>query len=319
MCDPGGRCHGGDKPTYHYGLRTIGALEPYAETIQSGEKRDELRITAWADKKSGGMRPVKQYDGISAGDWLMLCSRQRELVIEITNTRTSYLNPGAAFDVHDLCTRQSWRHVNATDENGNRYVSVWRRMTELIPAEPPEENTADAPLDNQSGGESPTNTGDDGPRIEDIRRQMRGPEWDEPKMIEIRALEEMGAMQKLAADDPLIKHIVDAGRAVDTMWTGRVKRNADRSISKYKGRCVLRDLSDGAPLSVCRARAGLPTSDPTPRNHLQQTRRGRGETICPRRRQLEIDALNDGFLHLPGQRSDSTQVPAPRVHRHVVV
>ena len=42
-----------------------GAQEPYAEAIQSGEKRDELRITAWADKRSGAMKPVKQYDGIS--------------------------------------------------------------------------------------------------------------------------------------------------------------------------------------------------------------------------------------------------------------
>ena len=46
------------------------------------------------------MKPVKQYDGISEGEWIMLCSRERELIIEITNVRTSYLNPGLAFDVH---------------------------------------------------------------------------------------------------------------------------------------------------------------------------------------------------------------------------
>ena len=67
-------------------------------------------------------------------------------------------------------------------------------------------------------------------------RQMRGPDWDEPKQIEINMLTRLGAIKKMAADDPAIKHL----RLVDTMWTGRCKRLADGSVSKLKGRCVLR-------------------------------------------------------------------------------
>ena len=67
-------------------------------------------------------------------------------------------------------------------------------------------------------------------------RQMRGPEWDESKTVEVETLRKMGAFTPIAADDPQIK----GWRVVDTMWTGRVKRKADRSIEKYKGRAVLR-------------------------------------------------------------------------------
>ena len=67
-------------------------------------------------------------------------------------------------------------------------------------------------------------------------QQMRGREWDEPKTVEVRTLERLGAFTKVAADDASIK----GRRVVETMWTGRVKRNADRSIDKRKGRAVLR-------------------------------------------------------------------------------
>ena len=67
-------------------------------------------------------------------------------------------------------------------------------------------------------------------------QQMRGREWDEPKTVEVRTLERLGAYTKVAADDDRIK----GRRVVETMWTGRVKRNADRSVDKRKGRAVLR-------------------------------------------------------------------------------
>ena len=67
-------------------------------------------------------------------------------------------------------------------------------------------------------------------------REMSGPEWDEPKQIEVETLRKMGAFEPIAADDPKIK----GWRVVDTMWTGRVKRKADRSVDKRKGRAVLR-------------------------------------------------------------------------------
>ena len=54
--------------------------------------------------------------------------------------------------------------------------------------------------------------------------------------MEVRTLERLGAFTKIAADDPAIK----GRRVVETMWTGRVKRNADRTIEKRKGRAVLR-------------------------------------------------------------------------------
>ena len=52
----------------------------------------------------------------------------------------------------------------------------------------------------------------------------------------METLRKMGAFTPIAADDPKIK----GWRVVDTMWTGRVKRKADRSVEKYKGRAVLR-------------------------------------------------------------------------------
>ena len=71
-----------------------------------------------------------------------------------------------------MCIRdRKWaycKYVNATDENGNRYVSVWRRMTELIPAEPPVEDADNTPLDNQSGGEPSTDSDGEDARVEDI-------------------------------------------------------------------------------------------------------------------------------------------------------
>ena len=65
---------------------------------------------------------------------------------------------------------------------------------------------------------------------------MRGPRWDTPKQLEIAKMDRLGAKIDVAADDPRIAHL----KPVETMWTGRVKRNADRSVDKRKGRAVLR-------------------------------------------------------------------------------
>ena len=67
-------------------------------------------------------------------------------------------------------------------------------------------------------------------------KQMTGPEWDEPKSVEVSTLLRMGAMTKIRADDPKIS----GWKVVDTMFTGRTKRDADRNITQLKGRCVLR-------------------------------------------------------------------------------
>ena len=55
-------------------------------------------------------------------------------------------------------------------------------------------------------------------------------------MVEVDTLRKMGAFIEIAADDPKIK----GWRVVETMWTGRVKRKADRTVDKRKGRAVLR-------------------------------------------------------------------------------
>ena len=44
-------------------------------------------------------------------------------------------------------------------------------------------------------------------------REMRGLEWDEPKMVEVHTLRKMGAFTEIAADDPKIK----GWRVVGTM------------------------------------------------------------------------------------------------------
>ena len=74
-------------------------------------------------------------------------------------------------------------------------------------------------------------------------REMRGKEWDDPKQVEMGKLERLGAMSPIAADDPIIKDLMNKTpnwRPVDTMWAGRIKYKADLTIDKYSARCVLR-------------------------------------------------------------------------------
>ena len=69
-----------------------------------------------------------------------------------------------------------------------------------------------------------------------LEREMKGKEWDEPKQVEVNALEKMSAFTKVRADDTRIK----GWKVVDTMWTGLIKQKADRTVDKLKGRAVLR-------------------------------------------------------------------------------
>ena len=67
-------------------------------------------------------------------------------------------------------------------------------------------------------------------------RQMKGREWDTPKQLEIAKLRKLAAFTPVAADYPAISHL----KPVDTMWTGRRKRNADGSVLKDNARVVTR-------------------------------------------------------------------------------
>ena len=73
-------------------------------------------------------------------------------------------------------------------------------------------------------------------------RQMRSPEWDEPKLKEIAKIERLGAKTDVAADDPSIKGM----QICEMLWTGRCKRNEDTSIKSLNARCCARgDLDKG--------------------------------------------------------------------------
>ena len=67
-------------------------------------------------------------------------------------------------------------------------------------------------------------------------REMSGTEWDEPKQLEIAKFKRLGAKRDVAADAPEVKHL----RPVESMWTGRRKRNDDGSTIKLNARCVAR-------------------------------------------------------------------------------
>jgi hypothetical protein len=67
-------------------------------------------------------------------------------------------------------------------------------------------------------------------------RQMRGAEWDEPKMSEINKMKRLGAKVDVAADDPKVAHL----KPVETMWVGRRKLKSDGALLKLNARCVLR-------------------------------------------------------------------------------
>ena len=87
-------------------------------------------------------------------------------------------------------------------------------------------------------------------------RQMRGPEWDESKSIEVKALEDMGAFEWVLENDPRIVGMTP----VDTLWTGRDKRNADLSLCKRKSRCCLRGDIHNRTYSLSKNQRFAPTT-----------------------------------------------------------
>ena len=71
-------------------------------------------------------------------------------------------------------------------------------------------------------------------------RQMRGPEWDEPKQSEIAKIERLNAKTDIAADDPSIQHL----QVCDFMWVGKDKRDASGNVKKKNARAVGRGDKD---------------------------------------------------------------------------
>eukprot|EP00966_Prymnesium_polylepis_P121351 2804612-Prymnesium_polylepis.1 len=55
------------------------------------------------------------------------------------------------------------------------------------------------------------------------QRQMSGPEWDEPKQLEIAKIKRLEA-----ADDPAVQGLPIS----EMLWVGRAKRNAEGDIWK---------------------------------------------------------------------------------------
>ena len=77
-------------------------------------------------------------------------------------------------------------------------------------------------------------------------RQMRGPEWDTPKELELAKVKRLDAKRDIAADDPSIRGM----QVCDMLWTGRCKRNADGSINKYNARIGARGDLDKCKLAL---------------------------------------------------------------------
>jgi len=67
-------------------------------------------------------------------------------------------------------------------------------------------------------------------------RQMRGPEWDTPKQMEMAKFEKLGAKTDVALDDPRIRGMP----IIDTMWAGADKFNDQGECIKKNARCVIR-------------------------------------------------------------------------------
>ena len=83
-------------------------------------------------------------------------------------------------------------------------------------------------------------------------RQMRGPDWDTPKQMEVAKIERLEAKMDIAADDPKVKGMP----VCEMLWTGRCKRNPDGSIDKMNARCCARGDLD-------KQRLGLTSNDNT--------------------------------------------------------
>ena len=128
-------------------------------------------------------------------------------------------------------------------------------------------------------------------------RQMRGPEWDEPKGIEIGKLERLGAMTPISADDPVVKGM----KVVDTMWAGRCKRKPDLTIDKYSARCVLRGDLHSRSYGVDANRSMSPVVRNTSMMSIDAV-------SVLRRQHMRPYDVTGAYLH--GQQTDSEQVLA---------
>ena len=131
--------------------------------------------------------------------------------------------------------------------------------------------------------------------------EMKGPEWDEPKSIEVNQLEKMGAYTWIAADDPFIRAVVAAGRVTDTMFCGRIKRNADRSICQRKGRCVLRGDLHKQHYKI----DGNQSHAPVVRNTSMDCCDANGVLECDHEQCFDV-----GSAYLRGDQRDDEQVVA---------
>jgi len=67
-------------------------------------------------------------------------------------------------------------------------------------------------------------------------REMKGPEWDEPKGTEMNKLQKLEAFEWVAKDDPRVQYL----KCIDCCWAGRAKRDADGKILCLSARCCLR-------------------------------------------------------------------------------
>ena len=129
------------------------------------------------------------------------------------------------------------------------------------------------------------------------QQQMRGPEWDEPKQVEVSTLERLGAFEWIAEDDERIR----GWKAVDTMWTGRVKRLADRSVDKRKGRAVLRGDLHKVHYDVSANQAMAPVVRNTSLMAQEAVSCLRGQHMCS----FDVTAA-----YLQGEQKTSEQVVA---------
>ena len=56
---------------------------------------------------------MAQYAGLGADDWVMLCSNERQVIIELTRVDKDFEDPGAAFEVHrtELIPEAMWAEL----------------------------------------------------------------------------------------------------------------------------------------------------------------------------------------------------------------
>ena len=107
-------------------------------------------------------------------------------------------------------------------------------------------------------------------------RQMRGPEWDEPKSLEHAKIRRLEAKRDICADDPLIK----GWQVCEMVWAGRVKRRPDGSVLKYNARCCARGDLDKGKLNISQNECTAPVARNTSMNAFDAVACLRGQHKC---------------------------------------